>query len=280
MALQNKKGVYIFLLLFGVILGIIAVILLYTFNWSVLVVTYQTHEGTLGIVLIMGIRISIVSLMALYTFYSWFKQEKQYSSDMPFLFGSFFLLLIFGKALDLFIDFSYFGLDSGLLLLIMKTRFLIAIFNLLPMIFLSIEMVLFSLSLKTRFKRLTNEKTLNKVKLRILILIVVIELIMGLFILTIELSPILYPIIIVPSLITIVWVFNFAWRNQRLSQVNTFILMIGFGLYLITSVLRPLMQFIVGESSLYVMIAESIDIIIFLVIFIGFYKKSNYSGRE
>jgi hypothetical protein len=280
MVLQKNKGIYVFLLLFGVILGVIAVILLYTFNWSVLVETYQTHDGTLGIVLIMGIRISIVSLMALFTFYSWFKQEKQYFSDMPFLFGSFFLLLIFGKALDLFIDFSYFQLDSGLLLLVAKARFLVAIFNLLPMIFLSIEMVLFSLSLKTRFKGLTNEKTLKKVKLRILILIVAIEIIMGLFILTVELSPILYPIIIVPSLITIVWVFNFAWRNQRLSQVNTRILMIGFGLYLITSILRPLIQFIIGESPLYVIIAESTDIVIFLIIFIGFYKKSNYTSTQ
>ena len=280
MDLQKNKGIFLLLLIFGVVIGVIAVVLLYIFNWSTIIETYQTHEGTLVIVLTIGIRISIVSLMAIYTFYRWFTQEKQYFSDIPFLFGVFFLLLIFGKSLDLFIDFSYFQLDSGLLLLVMNARYLIAIFNLLPMIFLSIYMILISLSVKERFNKLSNEKYLNKIRLRILVIVVVIEIFVDIFILSIDNAPIIYPITILPSLITIVWLFNFAWRNQRLSQVNTLILMIGFGLYLITSILRPFIQFIIGESPLFVITAEAIDIIIFLIIFIGLYKKSNYSARE
>ncbi len=280
MSLQKNKVIYLFLLLFGVIIGVIVVVLLYVFNWSTIIKPYQTHEGTLEVVLTIGIRISIVFLMSVYTFYSWFKQEKQYFSDIPFLFGVFFLLLIFGKLLDLFINFSYFQLDSGLLLLIMKARYFIAIFDLLPMIFLSIYMILISLSVKERFNKLTNEKYLNKIRLRILVIVIAIEIVVDIFILSIKNAPIIYPITIVPSLITIVWLFNFAWRNQRLSQVNTFILMIGFGLYLITSILRPLIQFIVGESPLFVITAESIDIFIFLIIFIGLYKKSNYSASK
>ena len=280
MLLQNNKGISLLLLLCGVVVGLIAVVLLYVFNWAIIIETYQTHEGTLGIVLAIGTRIIIVSLMAIYTFYSWFKQEKQYFSDMPFLFGVFFLLLIFGKMLDLFIDFSYFQLDSGLLLLVMKARYFIAIFDLLPMMFLSLYMILISLSVKERFNKLSNEKYLNKIRLRILVIVIAIEIIVNIFILSIENAPIIYPITILPSLIAIVWLFNFAWRNQRLSQVNTFILMIGFGLYLITSILRPLIQFIVGESPLFVITAESIDIIIFVIIFIGFYKKSNYPPNK
>jgi len=275
MTFQKIKLIVLPLLVCGVIIGSIAISLLYVFNWAIVVEAYQTHEGALTIIIIIGVRVFLVSLMALYTFYRWFKQEKQYFSDIPFLFSIFFLLLIFGKLLDLFIDFSYFELDHGLLLLVMKTRYLIAILNLLPMMSLSIFMILFSLSLRPRFKRLTNENTLNTVKTRILIIVVVIELVVDIFILTIENAPIIYPITILPSLIAIVWLFNFAWRNQRLSQVNTFILMIGFGFYLITSILRPVMQFIVGESPLFVMIAESLDIIIFITIFIGLYKKSN-----
>ena len=280
MTLQKNKGIYLFLLLFGVILGITAVGLLYTFNWSTIIASYQTQEGALGVVLIIGLRILIVSLMAIYTFYSWFKQEKQYFSDIPFLFGVFFLLLIFGKSLDLFIDFSYLLPNKELLLWVMKARFFVAIFDLLPMIFLSIYMILFSLSLRERFKGLTNEKSLNKIKIRILVIIVAIEILIDLFVLSIENVPIIYPIMIFPSLITIVWLFYFAWKNQRLSQVNTFILMIGFGLYLISQISRPLIQFAIGESAIFVMIAESIDIIIFLIIFIGFYKKSNYSSTQ
>ncbi|MFX0039565.1 MAG: hypothetical protein ACFFCY_17545 [Promethearchaeota archaeon] len=279
MTLQRNKAIYLFSLIFGIIIGTSTILLLYAFNWTIITTTYLTHEGTLGIVLIISTRIIIVSVMALYTFYRWFKQEQQYFSDIPFLFGVFFLLLIFGKMLDLFIDFSYFGLNSGVQLLVFKGRYLIAIFDLLPMIFLSIFMILISLSLKERFSRLANEENLNKIRIRILLIILVIEVFVCIFVVNVEIAPIIYPITILPSLIAIVWLFNFAWRNHRLSQVNTFILMIGFGLYLITSILRPLIQYIVGESSLFVIIVESIDIIIFIIIFIGFYKKSNYPSN-
>jgi hypothetical protein len=273
---QKNKVIYLLLLVSGVIIVTTVILLLYAFNWAIITNTYLTHEGTFAIVLTIGIRVAIVSLMAVYTFYRWFKQEQQYFTDIPFLFGMFFLLLIFGKLLDLFIDFSYFALDGGLLLLVMKGRYFIAIFDLLPMIFLSIYMILISLSVKKRFNKLTNEKHLNKIRVRILAIIIAIEVFVCIFVLTVEIAPIIYPITILPSLIAIVWLFNFAWRNQRLSQVNTFILMIGFGLYLFTSILRPLLQYIVGESPLFVIIVESVDIMIFLVIFIGFYKKSNY----
>ncbi|MFX0002082.1 MAG: hypothetical protein ACFFAA_13010 [Promethearchaeota archaeon] len=280
MVLQKKKVVYLFLLVFGVIIGTLSILLLYAFNWTIITTTYLTHEGTLGIVLTIGVRIIIVSLMAIYTFYRWFKQERQYFSDIPFLFGVFFLLLIFGKMLDLFIDFSYFGLDSALQLLVFKGRYLIAILDLLPMIYLSIFMILLSLSVKRRFNKLTNEKYLNIIRMRLLLIIIAIEVFVCIFVVNVAIAPIIYPITILPSLIAIVWLFNFAWRNHRLSQVNTFILMIGFGLYLITSILRPLIQYIVGESPLFVIIAESLDIIIFLIIYLGLYKKSNYSNND
>ncbi len=277
MTLQKNKAIYLFFLLLGVVLGVTAIVLLYVFNWSTIITSYQAHEGSLSVILIIGIRIIIVSLMAIYTFYSWFRQEKQYFSDMPFLFGIFFLLLIFGKSLDLFIDFTYLILDEDLLLLVIKARFFVAIFDLLPMLFLSTYMILVSLSLKEQFKKLTNEKFLNKIRIQILVVIITIEILIGIFVLSIELAPVIYPIIIFPSLITIVWLFYFAWKNQRLSQVNTFILMIGFIIYLISQISRPIIQFIIGESAIYVIIAESIDIVIFLIIFIGFYKKSNYT---
>ncbi|NVM38361.1 MAG: hypothetical protein HWN81_22390 [Candidatus Lokiarchaeota archaeon] len=280
MVLQKNKEIFLFFLLIGVILGIIAVVFLYAFNWSIIITSYQTHEGALGVILIIGIRIFIVSLMAIYTFYSWFKQEKQYFSDMPFLFGSFFLLLIFGKALDLFIDFSYLQLDEELLLPVIKVRYFIAIFDLLPMIFLSIYMILISLSVKERFNNLSNEKYLNKIRIQILIIIVVVEILIGIFVLNVQIAPIIYPIIIVPSLISIIWLFYFSWRNQRLSQVNTFILMIGFGLYLLSQISRPLVQILIGDSPSYVITAESIDIIISVFIFIGFYKKSKYFSTK
>ncbi|MFX1373614.1 MAG: hypothetical protein ACFFCE_17325 [Promethearchaeota archaeon] len=279
MVVQRKISVYLIFLITGLILGIVAIFFLYAFNWALIIDTYQTHEGALGVVIVIGIRIIIVSLMTIYTFYSWFKQEKQYFSDMPFLFGNFFLLLVFGKLLDLFGDFSY-NQNEELNFIVLKVRYFIAIFDLLPMIYLSIYMILISLSLNEKYKKYTDEKLLNKIKIRILILILMIEIIAGIIIPTIEILSLIYPIIVIPSLITIAWLFYFAWRNQRLSQVNTYILMIGFSLYLISSILRLLIQIIIGESPLFVIIAESIDVLIFIIMFIGFYKESDYSAQE
>jgi len=273
----EKKYVYQSSLILSILIGITSFIYLYSLNWTLIAESFTENQGALGIVLIISGRIGILSGMVLYIFYEWFKQEEQYLSDIPFLFGIFFLFLAFGKALDLFNDFMYFKLDNTLRLLIFKARYIILILDLFPMIFLSIDMLLFSLSLKDRFERLTNEKIRSKIKRRLLVLIITIELMAGIMVQSIELLSILYPIVAIPSLITIVWLFNFAWRNKRLSQVNTHILMIGFGLCLISQIIRPLLQFVVGESPKYVIIAESIDLIIFTIIFIGFYKKSNYS---
>ena len=276
---QNKK-IYLSTILLGIITGITLIALLYFFSWSLIVESYFENEGALGVVLAIVSRIGIVAVMTLYTFHQWFKQEEQYFSDIPFLFGMFFLFLIFGKSLDLFNNFVYFKLDENLVLLVFKARYIISVLDLFPMIYLSMDMLLFSLSLKKKFVKLTKEKYRAKIRKQILILILIVEFIAGLIVPNLTLLSILYPIIIIPSLVTVVWLFNFAWRNKRLSQVSTFILMIGFGLYLISSIIRPLTQIIVGESSLFVIIAESIDLVVFAIIFIGFYKRSNYPTNQ
>ena len=276
MTFQKNKGIYLFLLLLGVILGIAAIFLLYYFNWSTVITSYQAHEGAFEVVIITGVRILIVLLMAFYTFYKWFQQEQQYFSDLPFLFGIFFLFLVFGKALDLFADFIFFQLDETLVLNVLKTRYFIMIFDFLPMIYLSMEMILFSFSLRPKFNRLTNEEMRNKINYRLIFSILLIEFIAGILAPSVRSLTIYYPIIIIPSLITIFWLFRFAYKNKRLSQVNTLILTIGFGAYLISQIVRPLTQFIIGESDIFVILAESIDLVIFLVIFLGFYQESKY----
>ena len=273
---SNKKTFYLTIISISVIIGIISVVLLYIFNWNSIVQSYLTHEGALGVVLIISCRIIILSGMVIYTFYKWFQQEQQYFSDLPFLFGIFFLFLVFGKALDLFADFIYFQLDEILVLNVLKTRYIIMIFDFLPMIYLSMEMILFSFSLRTKLNQLTNEEMRNKINYRLIFSILLIEFIAGILAPNVRSLTIYYPIIIIPSLITIFWLFRFAYKNKRLSQVNTLILTIGFGAYLVSQIVRPLAQFIIGESDVFVIFAESIDLVIFLVIFLGFYRESKY----
>jgi hypothetical protein len=273
----QKKKFYLTTILSSVILGICLIVLLYSFSWTIILESYTEYNGALGVVLVITSRIGIVSGMAIYTFIQWFKQEEQYFSDLPFLFGLFFLLLVFGKALDMYNAFIFFQVGELMVLIITKIRFIIMILDFLPMIYLSIGMILFSLSLKEKNRSLRDEKRLNAVRVRIIILIIIGELTAILTINSISIISILYPIVVIPSLITIVWLFNFAYRNKRLSQVNASILWIGFSAYLVSQIVRPLVQFIIGESALFLIIAETLDLSIFVVIFIGFYKRANYS---
>lgn len=274
--LQKNKRISLFILSFGIIISTIAIVFLYALNWNLIIESYHEHEGALGVVLIISLRIIFVSAMAIYTFYKWFKQEEQYLSDLPFLFGLFFLFLIFGKALDLFADFIYFQLPESKVLIVLKIRYFIMILDFFPMIYLSSEMILFSFSLNQRFKRLTDEKMRNKISLWLIIIILIIESIFGILAPNSTILSIYYPIIVIPSLLTITWLFYFAHKNKRLSQVNTLILTIGFSAYLISQIIRPLAQIIIGESSLFLIFAESLDLIIFIIIFLGFYLESKY----
>ncbi|MHA1914471.1 MAG: hypothetical protein ACW986_03660 [Promethearchaeota archaeon] len=274
---SQKKKFYFSAILSSVILGIVLITLLYYFSWTFIVESYIEYNGALGVVLVITSRIGIVSGMTIYTFIQWFKQEEQYFSDLPFLFGLFFLLLVFGKTIDMYNAFIFFQVGEFMVLIITKIRFIIMILDFLPMIYLSIGMILFSLSLKEKNRSLRDEKHLNTVRVRIIILIIISELAAILIINSISIISILYPIVVIPSLLTIVWLFNFAYRNKRLSQVNASILWIGFSAYLVSQIVRPLVQFIIGESPLFLIIAETLDLSIFVVIFIGFYKRANYS---
>ncbi len=276
---MDKKKNYKRIISLGVILGIIVIFSIYWVNISIIIRAYNEVDGMVGVVLIILIRIVILSVSAAYVFHVWFKQEKQYLSDLPFLFGLFFLLLIFGKFIDLLFDLTFFYYNEEEILTLIKIRYIIIIFNVAPMIYLSIGMILYSLSLKEKYEKYINEKRRNKDTFIILFIIVIIEVIAVILTPNRTIIGILLPCIVIPSFITIIWLFAFAYKNKRLSQVNPLILTLGFGVYLISQIIRPLLQNILGEATSYIIIAETIDLFIFIIIFIGFYKKANYSSN-
>jgi len=229
-----------------------------------------------GVVWVITIRIVILVLIATYVFRTWLKQEAQYLSDLPFLFGLFFLLLAYGKAIDLLFDLTYFYFSDDEILTLIKIRFIIIIFSVAPMVYLSIGMILYSLSLKEKNTKLTDEKRRNRDTSVIILIILIIEIVAVIITPNTTIIGILLPCIVIPSFITIVWLFTFAHKNRRLSQVNSLILAFGFGAYLISQIIRPLLQNLLGAGTFYIIIAEIIDLIIFIIIFIGFYLKANY----
>ena len=273
---MKRKNLYKLILLLGFLIGLIGVYLIYYLNLSVVKQAYNEIHGMDLVVIMVLVRISLLLGSAVYMLYKWFKQEEQYLSDIPILFALFFLLLTFGKAIDLFFNFTYRYFSDPLNLFVIKIRFLIIIFTVVPLIYLSITMILYSLSLRDKFHKLRDERYKNKISLIIVIVIVVAESFSVIMVPDAPSISLLLPTVVIPSLLVIVWLFAFAYKNKRLSQVNSFILMIVFGAYLISQIIRPIIQRILGENTAYINVVEIIDLLIFIVIFIGFYLEANY----
>ncbi len=266
---MKYKRLYKSIILLNVTLGVIIVFLLFAFNISLINKSLNEVEGIWGVVIIISIRIILLSVMSFYVFNKWFNQEEQFISDIPHLFGLFLLLLTFGKALDLFWDLTYFRFDEEFVLFLLKVRFFIIILEFIPLMYLSIIMIFYALSLRERFKKLKNKKYTKKMTIRLLLIIVIIEIFAVIIAPDIFILGRILPFILIPSLLVIIYIFFFAYKHHRLSQVHPLIIAIGFLFYTVSSILRPVIQVIMGESAYYIILAETIDLFVFIIIFIG-----------
>ena len=271
MTVLNKKRLYQFSLLVTIILGTLSVFFVFFVNYQLIVKAFIEYEGALQVVLIISLRILLLSIITFYLFNKWFKQEAQYLSDIPFLLGMFFFILVFGKAIDLFWDLTFFTFNDALVLLLVKIRYFIIIFEVAPLIYLGFEIILFRL--EDKFVKLKDKKFMNTLRTRLIIIIVGVESVAIIIVPNITILGTVLPIILIPSLLGIVYIFYIAYRYNRLKMVKAKILTIGFLLYMISNILRPVMQNILGETANYVIVVEMVDLCIFLVIFLGLYKK-------
>ena len=264
-------------LLIGIICGIVGIIVLYTIYFQAIVKTLNTIDAAYNVLIILIIRMCILAGMALIMFYQWFNQEEQYLSDLPFLFGLFFLILIFGKLLDMLTYFTYYSLSVEELLIILKIRQFVAIATLAPMVYLSIMMVLFFLSVSEKIEKYHDSRERDAVSMKILLFILFIESIVILLIPNTTVAGVIIAIFVISSLLVIVWIFAFSYKNKRLSQVHPLILAIGFAAFLCSSIFRPLAQLLLGENAIFTITVEIIDIAVFIVIFTGLFLKANYN---
>jgi hypothetical protein len=267
----DSKKRYKTLLLLSILIGIICTGGLYLFSLPLITKAFVEYEGALQVVLIISTRITILSTISYYLFHKWFKQEAQYLSDIPFLLGLFFLILIFGKAIDLLWDLTFFTFNDAIVLVFLKFRFFIIIFEVAPLLYLGMEIIFFRL--EDHYTKLKDKAYMNKLRTQLIVIIVTVESIVVLIIPNFTLIGMILPMILIPSLLGIVYIFYLAYRLQRLSVVKPKILTIGFFIYLISNIFRPIMQNVIGEIASYIIVVEFVDLIIFVVIFLGLYKK-------
>ncbi|MHA1438324.1 MAG: hypothetical protein ACTSPD_12175 [Promethearchaeota archaeon] len=275
---MNKKQLYVYFILTGVIISTILIFTLYVVYASAINESLNNVDGARNVAIIITIRIILLIGMTIYMFHEFFSQEEQYLSDIPFLFGIFFLILIFGKLLDLLYNLIFYTINEESVLILIKIRFFVAIATLFSMMYLSIGMILYYLSLKEKFKKFKNTDFRKMITLEILLVVVIIEVIAVILTPNTTILGLLLPCFVLPSLATIVWLFYFAYKNQRLSQVHPLIIAIGFGAFLVSQLLRPLAQNIIGENASYIILVETIDIFIFFIIFIGLILKVDYNN--
>lgn len=273
MNILNKKKTQLILII-SFLLGLIITINLFIVYLNPIKKTIlEYEEGIWFIIIIISVRMGLLLLMSIYLFKSWFDQENYYFSDIPFLFGIFFMFVFFGKLYDLLHNLTYHFIDNFSFLIILKIRFLIGILSITPMYYLSIGMIIFFFSLSEKYPKFNDKEFSDRIQLIILILIILIETIIIILFLNVGTNVLILPGIVIPSFLIIVLVFFFAYKNQRLSQVNPLILTVGFAAYLISQVIRPIFHGVFGEEVLYILFSELIDLIIFFIIFIGLIKK-------
>jgi hypothetical protein len=271
----DKKEKYRWIFIISIIIGFISLFIAYSFYTVQIAQSLATIQGIWEVLIVMLIKIGIISAMAFSLIRKWFKQEEQYPSDIPFLFGLFFLILIYAKFLDILIVFNFYALTPDAVLSLIKFRYFVAIFDLLPMIYLSVGMILYYLSLKERFNAYSESTRLDKARQKILLVIIAIEAALISFAPTFSAITTILPILVLPALITIVWLFAFAYKNKRLSQVHPLIIAIGFLIYLTATISRPIAQRALNDV-MYALFSETFEVICFLIIFIGLVVRVNY----
>lgn len=233
----------------------------------------------------------ILLIIAFYIFNQWFKQEQQYLSDIPFLFGFFFLVYSFGKALDLLTYLVYFKIGKDEWLLIIKIRYFVVITTFLPMIYLSMAMFLFYLSLKDKFlifkiRKLKEKEYIRKRQWNITSIIFTIEFILIFISPNTLILSFLLPVFFGLALFIIIWMLYFANKNKALLQINSKIHFLGFLTLLISQIAYAFGRAIIGEwaietsAVMFAITVESMGLIANIIIFLGFYLKFNYSNES
>ena len=116
---MEKEKRYKCFLVFIYLIGSNITLSLYLLNLDPIINTIFTIDGAWLVILIILIRMVFLLLMSKLLFKKWFNQEKQFFSDIPILFASFFSLVFFGKAYDLLYDLTYHFINRSSFLFIL-----------------------------------------------------------------------------------------------------------------------------------------------------------------
>lgn len=262
------------------VLYTITVLTFYILNSSEIDKSLTEIQGMWSITIFILIMISFMLGMTLYSFQQWLKQDKLHFLDIHFLFGLFFLGLMFGKSLNLLYKLIYFNADMDTLLLLLKFRYIFIIITVAPLILIGIDKYLLSKSI--HFKKLAFDDYRSRIALMIIALLIIFQSLIVSLAFNLTIISMILIFIHIPSLIMIVYTFYNAHKKKNLLQIKPLIIAAAFFLdlilYVISIMINPLRRKSLGFSATYIIFAELVDLCIIIIIFWGYYAKSSHKS--
>ena len=274
--MDAKKRKFKLYLLGGSIILAMVFFLLYSTFLSIIQYTLNDIQGIWASVIASVIRIVILAIMSIILFNKWFKQEAIFTSDAYFLFALFFMVLTVGKVYDLFYNLILVSqlIDDIVLLFLVKIRYIIIIFNILPVLYIGLQATMTLTSVY--IKELTKEQ-FNKIRLSIVILFLMLISIIIIIAPDITFLIRVLPYLTFAIFIALAIMFLFMYKNKHLSQANGLIIGIAFFAFIGSNIFRSIFSVeAMNEPSLFLVI-EGLDIIVNTMMFIGFIRKPKYA---
>ncbi|MFW9950623.1 MAG: hypothetical protein ACFFKA_10935 [Candidatus Thorarchaeota archaeon] len=234
------------------------------------------------VTLLVACRIAVAIYLSRHLFKNWFSYKQQSFGNIPFLLGLYFYSLITGKFLDLIVYTIWvdvFLFSYTILLFLLKVRFFLTMFNMLPLLIFGGYLYIFKRSLKE--EDFVTDKQAKIYTLLLTIIFFSFYTISIIFIQDVDYFPVLLAIITLLSFSLVIWVFFTAFKGKILPEINSRIIAIGFTLLLIFNVIVSPLMFTIGQIAdiglIYVvLILESGTLLSTFVILIGLKTKAKF----
>lgn len=218
-------------------------------------------------------------------FQKWIFQEEPHYSDIPFLLGLSYYMMISGKLIDLVIYPTYvitnygFGFNELFLLNLTKFRYMVVSIELLPNILIGIYLYFFRKNLGKRnlqIEKIARKNTIifSIIYLLTFLIIIILLQIMAAFTIIAGVGSLL-------SLGFLLWIFITMHRGKILPEFKSLIISIGIFFYLIFNILFPILMYSIGQTSIEgeaitIISTEGGTLVSVIIILIGFKTKACY----
>ncbi len=228
------------------------------------------------ILLFISAAIKTVVLISIASFLmnKWLTQKLRYATDFPFLNALGFYIFSLGKLLDIYLYYHFIDtpnlatLNDPAALLLGRIRFILSpILVVLPYFILMLVIWL------------ENKKKTQKI---IGIGWIVLSLVAVLLAKGYTQFLIFNMIIALPVIVLSIISFAIIHNQQKLPQINSLLISIGWGAYLITQIIRPLWISLGSSSSSWGLtwVGEFLELISMVIIGIGFIRPASYFEKN